>query len=137
MEKTAENLRKASWCVLCAWAQHSKRMADPDGMARMRAAAKARSAKRLSMGYTKLTEHYRFRCAAGTNGRLSVPRSCGVPGVAFARAERRHAHIVTRTAWQGYVNVEDANTWSDATEIGENGRQKIGRDNAKRLFKLE
>ncbi|MDP9587291.1 UNVERIFIED_ORG: hypothetical protein J2791_006625 [Burkholderia contaminans] len=64
-EKTAENLRKGSWCVLCARAQHSRRMADPDGMTRMRAAAKARGGKCLSTGYTKLTERYRFRCAVG------------------------------------------------------------------------
>ena len=64
-EKPAENLRKGSWCVLCARAQHSMRMADPDGMTRMRAAARARGGKCLSTGYTKLTERYRFRCAVG------------------------------------------------------------------------
>lgn len=64
-EKTAENLRKGSWCVLCARAQHSRCMADPHGMTRMRAAARARGGKCLSTGYTKLTERYRFRCAVG------------------------------------------------------------------------
>ncbi|WP_153099076.1 amidohydrolase family protein [Paraburkholderia hayleyella] len=32
--------------------------------------------------------------------------------------------------------MEEASTWFDAAEIGENDRQKIGRDNARRLFKL-
>ncbi|SEJ91860.1 amidohydrolase family protein [Paraburkholderia diazotrophica] len=33
--------------------------------------------------------------------------------------------------------MEEASTWFDAAEIGENDRQKIGRDNARRLFKLK
>lgn len=64
-EKTAGNLQKGSWCVLCARAEHSKRMSDPDGMKRLRAAARDRGGKCLSTTYTKLADRYRFRCAEG------------------------------------------------------------------------
>ncbi len=64
-EKTASNLQKGSWCVLCARAEHSKRMSDPDGMKRLRAAARDRGGKCLSTAYTKLADRYRFRCKEG------------------------------------------------------------------------
>ncbi|MCA8355095.1 helix-turn-helix transcriptional regulator [Burkholderia cepacia] len=64
-EKTASNLQKGSWCVLCARAEHSKRMSDPDGMKRLRAVARNRGGKCLSATYTKLSDRYRFRCAEG------------------------------------------------------------------------
>jgi 2,3-dihydroxybenzoate decarboxylase len=32
--------------------------------------------------------------------------------------------------------MEEAATWFDAAEIGENDREAIGRDNAKGLFRL-
>lgn len=64
-EKTASNLQKGSWCVLCARAEHSKRMSDPDGMKRLRAVARNRGGKCLSTTYTKLSDRYRFRCAEG------------------------------------------------------------------------
>lgn len=64
-EKTAGNLQKGSWCVLCARAEHSKRMTDPEGMKRLRAAARDRGGKCLSTTYTKLADRYRFRCAEG------------------------------------------------------------------------
>ncbi|MBY8608804.1 MAG: amidohydrolase [Burkholderia sp.] len=35
-----------------------------------------------------------------------------------------------------FETMEEASTWFDAAEIGDNDRQKIGRDNAKRLFRL-
>lgn len=64
-EKTAANLHKGSWCVPCSHVTHSKRMADPDGMKRMRAAARARGGECLSTDYTKLSDYYRFRCVDG------------------------------------------------------------------------
>ncbi|KGV07343.1 hypothetical protein [Burkholderia pseudomallei] len=64
-EKTAGNLQKGSWCVLCARAEHSKRMSDPDGMKRLRAVARNRGGKCLSTTYTKLSDRYRFQCAQG------------------------------------------------------------------------
>ena len=90
-EKTAENLRKGSWCALCARAQHSKRMADPDGMTRMRGAANARGGKCLSTGYTKLTARYRFRCAAGHEWETS---GSGIVRGAWCRicADREKVH---------------------------------------------
>jgi predicted TIM-barrel fold metal-dependent hydrolase len=36
-----------------------------------------------------------------------------------------------------FEEMEEASQWFDAAEIGENDREKIGRENAKRLFKLE
>lgn len=64
-EKTAVNLLKGSWCRTCARKHHSKLMADPDGLKRIRAVARARGGKCLSSDYTKLADRYRFRCAEG------------------------------------------------------------------------
>jgi predicted TIM-barrel fold metal-dependent hydrolase len=36
-----------------------------------------------------------------------------------------------------FEEMEEASQWFDAAEIGENDREKIGRENAKSLFKLE
>ncbi|VWB68122.1 amidohydrolase family protein [Burkholderia lata] len=36
-----------------------------------------------------------------------------------------------------FESMEEASAWFDAAEIGDNDREKIGRDNAKRLFKLD
>jgi gamma-resorcylate decarboxylase len=36
-----------------------------------------------------------------------------------------------------FEEMEEASRWFDAAEIGENNREKIGRENAKRLFKLD
>jgi len=35
-----------------------------------------------------------------------------------------------------FETMEEASAWFDGAEIGDNGRQKIGRDNARRLFRL-
>ncbi|WP_235993884.1 amidohydrolase family protein [Paraburkholderia solitsugae] len=35
-----------------------------------------------------------------------------------------------------FETMEEASAWFDRAEIGDNDRQKIGRDNAKRLFRL-
>ena len=35
-----------------------------------------------------------------------------------------------------YEDMESAVTWFDSALIGENGRNKIGRENAKQLFRL-
>ncbi|WP_175948410.1 hypothetical protein [Burkholderia pyrrocinia] len=64
-EKSVDSLEKGSWCVQCARAERSKRMADPDGMKRIRAAARSHGGKCLTKAYTKLADRYRFRCAAG------------------------------------------------------------------------
>lgn len=64
-EKSVDSLQQGTWCVFCARAQHSKRMADPDGMKRMQAAARARGGKCLATSYTKLGDRYRFRCSDG------------------------------------------------------------------------
>lgn len=62
--KSADKLHEGSWCRQCAHRQHSERMRDPDGMARMREAAAARGGECLTSVYTKLVDRYRFRCAA-------------------------------------------------------------------------
>jgi len=36
-----------------------------------------------------------------------------------------------------FEEMEEASQWFDAAEIGENDREKIGRENAKTLFELE
>lgn len=64
-EKSVVSLEKGSWCVICSRSEHSKRMADPDGMKRIRAAARAQGGKCLTTTYTKLGGRYRFRCAVG------------------------------------------------------------------------
>ncbi|WP_244101361.1 hypothetical protein ACN9MG_28810 [Burkholderia ambifaria] len=64
-EKSVDSLEKGSWCVICARTEHSRRMADPQGMKRIRAAARAQGGKCLTASYTKLGDRYRFRCAAG------------------------------------------------------------------------
>ncbi|MCA8031014.1 hypothetical protein [Burkholderia cepacia] len=64
-EKLVDSLEKGSWCVVCARTEHSRRMADPQGMKRIRAAARAQGGKCLTASYTKLGDRYRFRCAAG------------------------------------------------------------------------
>ncbi len=64
-EKSVGSLEKGAWCVLCAHAKHSKRMAAPDGMNRMRNVARSHGGKCLTKVYTKLSDRYRFRCAEG------------------------------------------------------------------------
>ncbi|WP_232456667.1 hypothetical protein [Burkholderia ubonensis] len=64
-EKSVDSLEKGSWCVKCAHAEHAKRMAAPNGMKRIRAAARARGGKCLTKVYTKLGDRYRFRCSEG------------------------------------------------------------------------
>ena len=64
-EKTGKKLIEGTWCAACARARHAKLMSSPDGMRRMRAAAKARGGTCLSKTYTKLSAYYRFRCARG------------------------------------------------------------------------
>ncbi|WP_232434605.1 hypothetical protein [Burkholderia ubonensis] len=64
-EKSVDSLEKGSLCVKCAHAEHAKRMAAPDGMKQIRAAARARGGKCLTKVYTKLGDRYRFRCSEG------------------------------------------------------------------------
>jgi gamma-resorcylate decarboxylase len=66
---------------------------------------------------------------------LTVSGNFHTPALLNAIAEIGSDRIMFSTDWP-FENVDHAARWFDAAEIGEADRQKIGRDNARRLFKL-
>lgn len=64
-ETTASSLKNGSWCHQCMGKRISSSLIDPHGLARLRAAAKAKGGECLDTQYLKLTSKYRWRCAKG------------------------------------------------------------------------
>jgi len=54
-----------SWCRLCRNEENSLASRDPEGLARLQAAAAAKGGVCLSQSYTNQAAHYRFRCGQG------------------------------------------------------------------------
>lgn len=66
---------------------------------------------------------------------LTVSGNFHTPALRNAIAEIGADRIMFATDWP-FENVDHAAVWFDAAEIDQADRQKIGRDNARRLFKL-
>lgn len=60
-----QSIIRGNWCRVCFGLRHSERMTDPDGLARLQAAAQANGGQCLDSDYRGVNEKYRFRCAAG------------------------------------------------------------------------
>ena len=75
-EATGNSVLGGSWCRQCSDEKRSLALRDPEGLARLQAAAAAKGGVCLSKIYTTGSARYRFRCAQGhewvATGRLVI-----------------------------------------------------------------